>query len=41
MSQQEVDFSKKSVKKIIFDLTFTDVRTDRQKLETILENKVV
>ena len=27
--------------KIIFDLTFTDVHTDRQKLGTILENKVV
>ena len=24
-----------------FDLTFTDVHTDRQKLGTILENKVV
>ena len=42
MSQQGVDFSKKISKvKIFFDLTFTDVYTDRQKLGTILENKVV
>ena len=26
--------------KTFFDLTFTDVHTDRQKLSTILENKV-
>ena len=36
MSQQGVDISKK-----IIDLTFTDVHTDRQKLGTILENKMV
>jgi hypothetical protein len=42
VSQQGVDFSKKISKiKIIFDLTFTDVHTDRQKLGIILENKVV
>ena len=42
MSQQGVDFSKKiSKRKIFFDLTFTDVHTDHQKLGTILENKVV
>ena len=32
MSQQELDFSKKSVKeKLFFDLTFTDVHMSRQK----------
>jgi len=42
VSQQEVDFRKKSVKeKYFFDLTFTDVHTDGQKLGHILENKVV
>ena len=42
VSQKEVDFSKKISKiKIIFDLIFTDVHTDRQKLGTVLENKVV
>ena len=42
VSQQGVDFSKKIRKiKVVFDLTFTDVHTDRQKLGTILENKVV
>ena len=42
MSQQGVGFSKK-ISKIyfFFDLTFTDVHTDRQELGTILENKVV
>jgi hypothetical protein len=35
VSQKEVDFSKKISKiKIIFDLSFTDVHTDRQKLGT-------
>jgi hypothetical protein len=35
VSQKEVDFSKKISKiKIIFDLIFTDVHTDRQKLGT-------
>ena len=42
VSQKGVDFSKKiSKKKKKFDLTFTDVHMDRQKLCTILENKVV
>ena len=42
MSQKEVDFSKKISKiEIFFDLSFTDVHTDRQKLGTILANKVV
>ena len=43
MSQQGVDFSKKKSEKekLFFYLTFTDVHTDRQKLGTILENKVV
>jgi len=42
VSQQGVGFGKKiSKRKIFFDLTFTDVHTDRQKLGTILENKVV
>ena len=42
MSQQGVDLSKKSVKKLgFFYLTFTEVDTDRQKLGQILENKVV
>ena len=37
-----VEFSKKSEKeKYFFDLTFTDVHMDRQKLGNILENKVV
>ena len=42
MSQQGVDFSKKisKIEKKKY-LTFTDVHTDRQKLGTILENKVV
>ena len=36
VSQQGVDFSKKISKlKIFFDLTFTDVHTDHQKLGTI------
>ena len=42
LSQQGVDFSKKiSNSKYLFDLTFKDVHTDRQKLGPILENKVV
>ena len=42
MSKQGVDFSKKiSKKKKKIDLTFPDVHTDRQKLDTILENKMV
>ena len=42
MSQQGVHFSKKSVKQKHFSyLTFTDVYMDRQKLGTILVNKVV
>ena len=41
MSRQGADFSKNKNKKIFFDLTFTDVHTDSQKLGTILENKVV
>ena len=43
MSQQGIDFCKKISKKKIKKkyLTFTDVHTDRQKLGTILENKVV
>ena len=43
MSQQGVDFSKKESEKQnqFFDLTLTDVHTDRQKLGTILENIVV
>ena len=40
MSQQGLHFSKKK-KKYFFDLIFTDVHTDRQKLGIILENKVV
>ena len=34
--RESIDFMKKS----FFDLTFTDVHTKRQKLGTILENKV-
>ena len=42
MSQQGVDCSKKISKiEIFFDLTFTDVHTDRQKLDVILGTKVV
>jgi hypothetical protein len=42
LSQQGVDFSKKSLKeKYLLDLTSTDVHNDHQKLGTILENKVV
>ena len=42
MSQQGVDLAKKSVKKkYFFDLTFTDVNTDRQKLDVIIGTKVV
>ena len=42
MSQQGVDFSKKNqLNKKNFELTFTDVHTDRQKLGTILEDKMV
>jgi hypothetical protein len=42
VSQQVVDFSKKSVKlKYFFELTFTDDHTYRQKFGTILENKMV
>ena len=37
MSQQRVEFAKKTSKiKIFVDLTFTDVHTDRQKLDVIL-----
>ena len=39
MSQQGLYFSKKE--KYFFDLTFTDVHTDRRKLGPILESKVV
>ena len=42
MSQQRVEFAKKNSKiKIFVDLTFTDVHTDRQKLDVILWTKVV
>ena len=42
MSHYVVDFSKKIGKiKVLFDLTFTDVHMNCQKLGTILENKVV
>ena len=42
MSEQKVDFIKKISKiKIFFDLTFTDVHMDRQKLDVILGTKVV
>ena len=42
MSQQGLGFGKKISKiKIFIYLTFTDVYTDRQKLGTILETKVV
>ena len=42
MSQQGVDLAKKSVEwKWFFDLTFTNVHRDSQKLGTILENKGV
>ena len=42
MSQQGLDFSKKiSKRKIFFDLTFTDVHSNRQKSGTISENSVV
>ena len=40
MSQQGVDFSKQN-QQFFFDSTFRDVHTDRQKLGTFLENKVV
>ena len=42
VSQQGVDLSKKISKmKIFFDLTFTDVHIDGQKLGPIVENKVL